>query len=315
MGERRDGIGQGDTAQACANCGALISGPYCPQCGQARAGLDRPLLVLLQETLDGFLSWDGRFWRTVRAAYLQPGKPARDYAAGKRARHTPPVRLYLIGLFVFFALMQAGGVTVLSVEIEPVGDSPSAPRAAEASIGGVKVALGFFRPPWEPAPEPITLEAYNPSANGVLEPSPEPLAFLTVIAADPSGFERRANLALSQAILVIVAVFALLNAGFHPRAKLVVHAVHTLYFHAVFLPMLALAALACVYVAALSGLASGVLACAATLCVLAFCVVADRAVYGSSLAGATARVVVMGLIYVVCFVLVAASLVSLGAIV
>jgi hypothetical protein len=62
----------------------------------------------------------------------------------------------------------------------------------------------------------------------------------TVISAfeDPAGLEERATAAGGQVLIFMVLVFALLNLAVHPRRQLIEHAVHSLYFHGMFLPVL-----------------------------------------------------------------------------
>ena len=62
----------------CANCGAVLAGEYCAACGQRRfRPRDRRMAHLLGESFDALTDFDGRIWRSLRAALLQPGRIAR----------------------------------------------------------------------------------------------------------------------------------------------------------------------------------------------------------------------------------------------
>ncbi|WP_417485906.1 DUF3667 domain-containing protein [Maricaulis sp.] len=67
--------------------------------------------------------WDGRFLSTLRALFAGPGRLARAYADGQRARWTPPIRLYLLVSLVFFAAMSLAGVRVIAVAPYPAAET------------------------------------------------------------------------------------------------------------------------------------------------------------------------------------------------
>lgn len=98
---------------ACANCSATLSGEYCAACGQRRfRPQDRRLAHLLGESFDALTDFDGRIWRSLRAALLQPGRIARDWFDGRRARWISPIRLFLLANLLYFF---APGLTDLSL--------------------------------------------------------------------------------------------------------------------------------------------------------------------------------------------------------
>ena len=41
-----------EKVEACANCGAPLSGDYCARCGQSREDIRRPALSLVTDTLE-----------------------------------------------------------------------------------------------------------------------------------------------------------------------------------------------------------------------------------------------------------------------
>ena len=86
----------------CSNCGTALKGPICHSCGQDADTFHRPVWSLVLEVLDGFFSFDGRFWRTIPALMFRPGRITRHYLTGVRARYVQPFRLFIVASLVFF---------------------------------------------------------------------------------------------------------------------------------------------------------------------------------------------------------------------
>ena len=89
------------TQAECLNCGASQQGPYCHTCGQGADDHHRSIGHLLWEAVEGFTHLDGRLAQTLPALLFHPGRLARDHIEGRRQRHVPPFRLFLITLLVF----------------------------------------------------------------------------------------------------------------------------------------------------------------------------------------------------------------------
>lgn len=96
-------------AEACANCGADLTGVYCAVCGQKRlVEADRRFGHLARQFVAVAADLDGRFWGSLRALLLQPGELSLDYIEGRRARRMSPVALFLlVNLFYFFFVQQS----------------------------------------------------------------------------------------------------------------------------------------------------------------------------------------------------------------
>ncbi len=316
--------------QTCTNCGATLTGPFCARCGQNTATLNRPALALLHDSLDSLLSLDGKFWTTAVGLFRSPGKAARDFLDGKRASQTQPIRLYLLAALIFVLGFQASGIAFIAIETEygttASEGSVEASGLAVVGSGAVDVRMTLLRPPWEPAPEPIDWDRVRESvaqAEGVpVEESSAANqteaaaiekggaeAFAAMAGRDPAGAERAANLALSQAALIMVVIFAAFNAVLHPRAPLVTHIIHSLYFHATFLTLVLGFAVPAVFLSSLSaagGIALGALG-GVVMIVVAW--LSDRRVYASSWYGATLRIVVLVHLYIIAFITLALTLV------
>lgn len=63
---------------------------------------------------------DGRAARTVKTLFRQPGMLTREFIAGRRARYSPPLRLYLVFSIAFFLL--AAWLTASGILREPEAD-------------------------------------------------------------------------------------------------------------------------------------------------------------------------------------------------
>ena len=74
----------------------------CHVCGQSTDDQHRSIWHLAWEGIEGLTHLDGRLGQTLPPLFLNPGKLARDHFEGRRARHVPPFRLFLITLLVFY---------------------------------------------------------------------------------------------------------------------------------------------------------------------------------------------------------------------
>jgi hypothetical protein len=88
----------------CANCGAVLHGVYCQECGQKAFSHDVSLHELSHEALEEFAHVDGKIFRTLKLLVAKPGTLTTEFLAGRRARYISPLRLYLTCSLVFFAL-------------------------------------------------------------------------------------------------------------------------------------------------------------------------------------------------------------------
>src|SRR6185503_6541111 len=59
---------------------------------------------LFSDVVGDILNRDTRLVRTLRPLMLRPGQVAKDYIAGQRVSHVPPLKAYLIAALIFFSL-------------------------------------------------------------------------------------------------------------------------------------------------------------------------------------------------------------------
>lgn len=234
------------TLSTCLNCSAPLAGPYCSACGQRAGDLRRPFAALAGEAIGAALNVDSRALRTLGLALVAPGRLARRYADGKRARYLGPANLYAVATFVFFLSLhfaQVGLVVLLPdpnggiglVVSEPPGSSPSDVRVVRSGFTletfvPLAAARERARAGTSTLPSPGgTHGARDAATRARLE------AMLGAFAALTRNPERTNALLeewLPRLLLLLVPLFALVLKAVAPHALLFEHAVLSLYFHA-----------------------------------------------------------------------------------
>ena len=96
--------------RACLNCGAMLAGDFCHNCGQ-KAHVHRTLTGFFHDLLHGVLHFEGKIWNTLPMLAWRPGELTRRYIGGQRARFVSPIALFLFSVFLMFAAVSlfAGG--------------------------------------------------------------------------------------------------------------------------------------------------------------------------------------------------------------
>jgi hypothetical protein len=130
---------------ACLNCGAMLEGRFCSQCGQA-AHPHRKLSHVIEELVHGLVHFDTKAWRTLPMVVFRPGTLTRNYVYGKRARYISPIALFLFTIFFMFfvfAFMPPGsGVALDSPQreaaVESLADAREDLREAEAALAEIR---------------------------------------------------------------------------------------------------------------------------------------------------------------------------------
>lgn len=89
----------------CPNCEFPVNGKFCSNCGQSTKSFQRPFWTVVSESLGDALSVDNRLIHTLVPLFLKPGYLTREFMRGRRARYTPPFRLYLFLTFFAFLLL------------------------------------------------------------------------------------------------------------------------------------------------------------------------------------------------------------------
>ncbi|MFM8353744.1 MAG: DUF3667 domain-containing protein, partial [Gammaproteobacteria bacterium] len=129
--------GGAPSTENCRNCGEVLTGQHCAYCGQRASVAVLSLTALARDLAGDLFNWDARIWRTLRPLAFRPGFLTLEYLQGRRARYTPPLRLYLVLSLLFF-LVVSGGVgpaEVLDVDVDMRVDIDAGDRAGRADSG------------------------------------------------------------------------------------------------------------------------------------------------------------------------------------
>src|SRR3954452_1410377 len=90
--------------RVCLNCGSLLTGPFCSECGQ-HAHVHRTLSAFFHDFLHGVLHFEGKIWRTLPLLAWKPGELTRRYIDGQRATFVSPIALFLFCVFLMFGIV------------------------------------------------------------------------------------------------------------------------------------------------------------------------------------------------------------------
>jgi Protein of unknown function (DUF3667)/Domain of unknown function (DUF4286) len=88
----------------CLNCGTVLQGRHCTQCGQAGDVHVLSMKEVAGDVTHSLLHLDSRVWQTLRLLVRKPGELTREFIAGRHQMYIPPFRLYLAVSILYFAL-------------------------------------------------------------------------------------------------------------------------------------------------------------------------------------------------------------------
>jgi hypothetical protein len=88
----------------CLNCGTLLSGKYCHNCGQENLEIKESFVHMVNHAVSDYFHFDHQFFHTLVPLFFKPGKLTNEYMAGKRMQYLHPVKMYIFISLVFFFL-------------------------------------------------------------------------------------------------------------------------------------------------------------------------------------------------------------------
>jgi hypothetical protein len=97
------------SSPACPNCGALLSGPFCSQCGEKKTDAhDKRFSHLFHEAFHLITHFEGTFFTTFKTIFTRPGRYSLDFTNGQRRKYIRPLSLLLllVVLYLVFPLFQ-----------------------------------------------------------------------------------------------------------------------------------------------------------------------------------------------------------------
>jgi hypothetical protein len=173
----------------CENCGVLLTGRWCSQCGQAAIDYRRSFRHVIVDVLDSFLNWDSKFFATIGWLIARPWHLTNQFLAGRRVRYVHPLRVYLLASILFFFVVNYWAKSIHAdpsklssddrADIAAELNDPDIPPAVKARIRGALEAKGRTQPKAETSPSAET--AVTPQPSVIASPSP------SVTSPSPSG--------------------------------------------------------------------------------------------------------------------------------
>lgn len=207
----------------CHNCGAVLHGEFCHDCGQREQDLDVRFGHLAGDWLGSVLGLDARIWRTLRILFGRPGALTTEFLDGRRARYVTPLRLYLVSSVLMLLSLSWSGYEVIGNGRDSGGRTgivhfdldDGAEAGTEAGTEGEdedragQASEGEARDPAREAAE----EDGEPGAEGDPEQDEDDFGkqledLFRSIDSDRQGFERSFREYLPQALFLLVPVFA-----------------------------------------------------------------------------------------------------------
>ncbi|HEY0012305.1 MAG TPA: DUF3667 domain-containing protein [Allosphingosinicella sp.] len=107
--------GGGGHDKACLNCGTILTGRHCHECGQP-AHVHRTVSAWWHDVAHSVLHFEGKIWRTLPMLAWRPGELTRRYVEGERARFVSPMALFLFTVFLMFALFGMLGASLVDLD-------------------------------------------------------------------------------------------------------------------------------------------------------------------------------------------------------
>jgi uncharacterized protein DUF3667 len=124
----------------CSNCGTQLIDKYCHKCGQKKIELkDRTVKAFAAHFFEEFLTFDSKFFRSLKYLILKPGFLTHEYISGRFVHYISPVKMYLFtSLVVFFILTRTDPDTYKSF-MEP----PDKDNYSQAIIDDIRESKGM----------------------------------------------------------------------------------------------------------------------------------------------------------------------------
>ncbi|QQL51319.1 DUF3667 domain-containing protein [Mucilaginibacter ginkgonis] len=89
----------------CLNCGTILDGKYCHNCGQENLEIKENFGHLMNHAISDYFHFDHQFFHTLKPLLFKPGHLTNEYMAGKRAQYLHPIKMYIFISLVFFVML------------------------------------------------------------------------------------------------------------------------------------------------------------------------------------------------------------------
>jgi len=88
----------------CKNCGKLVEGKYCSNCGQDSKTSRITIPNFLSDISESVFQINKGLFFTTKELFLRPGNSIREYLSGKRKNHFKPIAYLLLLSTVYFLI-------------------------------------------------------------------------------------------------------------------------------------------------------------------------------------------------------------------
>lgn len=268
----------------CKNCGAPLSGEFCPKCGQRDYDFNRSFREIAGELAESFWNFDSKLFRGVVDLLFRPGFLTTEFLAGRRASQVPPLRFYLFVSILFFltSSFESPG------ELFNLDDQPR-----EASFE----SFGF-----DPATTARINTARAAIPSGTREPDPTEQRIVEFLR---DRYERRHEAArligenLPKLVFACLPVFALITRVVFRRARLgyLSHLVMALHLHSFYFLFSLVSSGWAMLLGFVSGWLGGLVSFGSVVWMIVYAFMSVRKVFGGSRAGTFWRSVLAAWLY------------------
>jgi hypothetical protein len=127
----------------CLNCGTILEGKYCHNCGQENLELKENFGHMMSHAISDYFHFDHLFFHTLKPLLFKPGHLTNEYMGGRRAQYLHPVKMYIFISIVYFLLLFQSGQ-----EVARINEAPDKPANTEKTLDSAKktIAANQFIP-------------------------------------------------------------------------------------------------------------------------------------------------------------------------
>jgi hypothetical protein len=135
----------------CLNCGTILEGHYCHNCGQENLELHEGFGHMMNHTVSDYFHFDHQFFHTLKPLLFKPGFLTNEYMSGRRAQYLHPVKMYIFISLVYFLLLFKTNSDSNMVHINENGkqankEAVTTNRSGEIVTDYKNTPNGWFRP-------------------------------------------------------------------------------------------------------------------------------------------------------------------------
>jgi len=111
------------TSSDCLNCGTIVAGKFCQQCGQENIEVKESFIQIVYHFIEDITHFDGKLIKTLQYLITKPGFLTKEYVTGKRASYIHPIRMYLFISAIFFLFIFSGEQKIVDVDTKQSNSS------------------------------------------------------------------------------------------------------------------------------------------------------------------------------------------------